>query len=109
MEDFLFHNNTDKNFFKNARYIGAWLNFFNYLNEICEYKFDREIKNYILQKQDIYIPDYTVGVGYSFRGLKVDFPGINKQKLAKILTATENIFNTKIGTIAFSPTDFEIN
>ena len=62
-----------------------------------------------MQKEGIYIPGCTVGVGYSFKGLKVDFAGIYKRKLAKILTPTENIFNTKIETIAFSPKDFEIN
>ena len=99
-----YHNNRKRNVLKIARYIGsatrAWFNYFVYLNKIYKYKFDREIKNYILQKEDIYIPEYTAGVHYSFKGiaLKAYFPGITKRKLAKILTPTENIFKTKIET-----------
>ena len=42
-------------------------------------------------------------------GLKVNFRGITKSKLYKLLQPTENIFNMGTEITSFSPKDFEIN
>ena len=42
-------------------------------------------------------------------GRKVNFPGITKSKLYKLLQPTENIFNTGTEITSFSLKDFEIN
>ena len=42
-------------------------------------------------------------------GLTVNFMGIRKSKLYKLLQPTENIFNTGTEIMLFSPKDFKIN
>ena len=49
-----------------------------------------EVKDYILQKEDIYMPDYAVKKlfddqsNFLIYGLKVNFRGITKSKLYKL-------------------------
>ena len=58
------------------------------------------------------MPDHVVKKTFDNQliyGLKVDFLGITKSKLYKLLQPTENIFNTGTEITSFSPKDFEIN
>ena len=61
------------------------------------------------------MPDYVVKKPFDDQsnfliyGLKVNFPGIRKSKLYKLLQPTENIFNTGTEITQFSPKEFEIN
>ena len=73
------------------------------------------MKDYVLQKEDIYMPDY-VGKepfdnqsNFVMYGLKVNFPSIIKSKLYRLLQPTESIFNTGTEIKPFSPKDFQIN
>ena len=48
-------------------YIGkaprVWFTSLAYLKHYFQYRFDGHIKDYVLQKEDIYIPDYIVEDG----------------------------------------------
>ena len=52
---------------------------------------------------------FDVQSNFLIYGLKVNFPGIRKSKLYKLLKPTENIFNTGTEITQFSPKDFGIN
>ena len=90
-----YHKNRDKNFLKHARYVrkasNIWFKNVVYLERLCKYSRLNEVKDYVLQKEDIYMPDYVVKKAFDnksnflIHGLKVNFPSITKSKLYKIL------------------------
>ena len=81
-----------------------------YLKDFFQYRFVGDIKHYVLQKEDIYIPDYIVDDDpFQIDGLKISFPGITKKKLAENLTPTEDIFNKHTEIFPFSPENIEVN
>ena len=51
-----------------------------YLKIFFEYRFAGDIKDYVLQKENIYIPDYAVGDDpFQIDGLQISFPNITKK------------------------------
>ena len=86
-----------------------------YLQRLYECSLLNEVKDYVLQKEDIYMPDYVVKKPFDDQrnfliyGLKVNFPGITKSKLYRLLQPTENIFDTGTEITSISPKDFKIN
>ena len=89
-----YHKNRDKIFLKHARYVQKaskiWFKNVVYLERLYEYSMPNEVKDYILQKEDIYMPDYAVKKlfddqsNFLIYGLKVNFRGITKSKLYKL-------------------------
>ena len=81
-----YHKNKEKNSLKNATFQSSasrvWFPLLIYLNELYEYKFDNDITDYVLRKEDIYFPDIVVKQDhYKMNGLKISFPNINKKNI----------------------------
>ena len=80
-----------KVFFKHAEYVQKtskiWFKNVVYLERLYEYTLLNEVKDYVLQNEDIYMPDYVVKKplnnqsNFLIYGLKVNFLGITKSKL----------------------------
>ena len=112
-----YHKNRDKNFFKHARYVQKaskiWFKSVVYLERLYKYSILNEVKDYVLQKEDIYMTDYVVKKPFDNQsnfliyGLNVNFPVI--AKLYKLLQPTKNILNTGTEITPFSSKIFEIN
>ena len=79
-----YHKNKDKNFSKNATYLGkaprVGFTSIECFKDFFEYRFPGDIKDYVLQKEDTYISDFVVGEDpFPINGLQTSSPGI-KQK-----------------------------
>ena len=114
-----YHKNRYKYFLKLARYVQKaskiCSKYVVYLERLFEYSILNEVKDYVLQKEDIFMSDYVVKKPFDVQsnvliyGLKLNFPDVTKSKLYKLLEPTENIFNTGTEIALFSSKDFEIN
>ena len=86
-----------------------------YLERLYDCSLLYEEKDYVLQKEDIYArlrckKNLLTIRNFLIYDLKLNFPGITKSKLYKLLQpTTENIFNTGTEITSFAPKYFEIN
>ena len=107
-----YHKNRDKNFVRHAKYLGGEavpsIKFYSIstIQIVYKYIIEKEVKNYNLTKEDIYMPTFTDGRKNSFRVKGGEFFFENENNISSLIKPTEDIFNTGIETSEINEQDF---